>query len=66
MFTVGVHLDQRNAEMVITVAGKEASKQETVDFITSVWRLLKELSDLNRPLTSPTPGSKKAIVLTVG
>lgn len=54
-FSLGVQIDQPNAEIIITVAGKETVEQATVDFVRRVWRLLQQLSGCRQ-------ASKKVIV----
>lgn len=54
-FSIGSQVDQRRSSLVITIADNQEVKQETVDYITNVWRILKALSDLctgNRPKQS--------------
>lgn len=55
-FSLGMQIDQPNAEIIITVAGKEPVEQATVDFIRRVWRLLQQLA-------KSTQASKKAILI---
>lgn len=54
-FSLGVQIDQPNAEIIVTIAGKETVEQATVDFIRRVWRLLQQLS-------GSAQASKKVIV----
>lgn len=47
VFSIGLQIDHPNSQLVITVADNQEVKQDTIDYLTGIWGILKRLSDLN-------------------
>lgn len=47
MFSIGFQIDNRYSKLVITVADNQEVKQETIDYLTHIWGILKKLSNLH-------------------
>lgn len=47
MFSIGFQIDNRYSKLVITIAGNQEVKQDTIDYLAHIWAILKKLSYLH-------------------
>lgn len=55
VFSVGFQIDQRNSQLLISIAGNQEVEQDTIDHLANVWAVLRKHSDWhtgNRPKAS--------------
>lgn len=64
VFSVGFQIDQRNSQLLISIADNQEVEQETIDYLANLWAALRKHSDWhagNRPKGAHHPGASPGI-----